>query len=50
MAAVGKAVKDSEAKVSAVATQAGLRALYDAPVGADGRPTGNAPINDWPEA
>jgi hypothetical protein len=24
-------------------------ALYDAPVDADGMPTGNAPINDWPD-
>jgi len=24
-------------------------ALYNAPVDADGNPTGNAPINDWPE-
>ena len=26
-----------------------FKALYDAPVDADGNPTGNAPINDWPE-
>ena len=25
-------------------------ALYDAPVDSDGKPTGNAPINDWPDA
>ena len=25
-------------------------ALYDAPVDSDGNPTGNAPINDWPDA
>ena len=25
-------------------------ALYDAPVDSDGNPTGNAPINDWPNA
>jgi len=25
-------------------------ALYDVPVDSDGNPTGNAPINDWPDA
>jgi len=24
-------------------------ALYDTPVDSDGVPTGNAPINDWPD-
>jgi hypothetical protein len=39
-----------EADISAVTTHAGFMALYDAPVDADGMPTGNAPINDWPDA
>ena len=28
---------------------AAFMALYDTPVDSDGKPTGNAPINDWPE-
>ena len=49
-AAVRKASNDIEAAISAVTTHAAFMALYDAPVDADGNPTGNAPINDWPEA
>jgi hypothetical protein len=49
-AAVRKASNDIEAAISAVTTHAGFMALYDAPVDADGMPTGNAPINDWPDA
>lgn len=49
-AAVRKASNDIEAKITAVSTHAAFMALYDAPVGADGMPTGNAPINDWPKA
>ena len=49
-AAVRKASNDIEAAISAVTTHAGFMALYDAPMGADGMPTGNAPINDWPDA
>ncbi len=29
---------------------AAFMALYDVPVDSDGNPTGNAPINDWPDA
>ena len=49
-AAVRKASNDIEAAISAVTAHAGFMALYDAPVDADGNPTGNAPINDWPKA
>jgi hypothetical protein len=49
-AAVRKASNDIEAAISAVTTHAAFMALYDAPMDADGVPTGNAPINDWPEA
>jgi len=28
---------------------AAFMALYDTPVDSDGKPTGNAPINDWPD-
>ena len=49
-AAVRKASNDIEAAINAVTTHAGFMALYDAPMGADGMPTGNAPINDWPDA
>ena len=49
-AAVRKASNDIEAAISAVTTHAAFMALFDAPVGADGNVTGNAPINDWPDA
>ena len=39
-----------EASISGVTTHEAFIALYDAPVDAEGMPTGNAPINDWPEA
>jgi len=39
-----------EASISGVTTHEAFIALYDAPVDAEGIPTGNAPINDWPEA
>ncbi len=39
-----------EAAITAVTTLDAFMALYDAPVDADGNPTGNAPINDWPDA
>jgi len=47
---VRAASNNIEAAISAVTTHAAFMALYDAPVDADGNPTGNAPINDWPEA
>ena len=39
-----------EAAIDAVTDLDGFMALYDVPVDADGNPTGNAPINDFPEA
>ena len=48
-AAVRKASNDIEAAISAVTTHAAFVALYDAPM-VDGEPSGNAPINDWPDA
>ena len=48
-AAVRKASNDIEAAISAVTTHAAFMALYDVPM-VDGEPSGNAPINDWPEA
>ena len=39
-----------EAAITGATTHAAFMALYDVPVGADGNPTGNAPINDWPDA
>ena len=39
-----------ETAITAVTTHADFIALYDAPVDAEGNPTGNAPINDWPGA
>lgn len=48
--AVRQASNDIEASITAAADLAAFMALYDTPVDADGNPTGNAPINDWPEA
>ena len=39
-----------EAAIDAVTDLDSFMALYDVPVDADGNPTGNAPINDFPEA
>jgi hypothetical protein len=39
-----------ETAINGAADHAAFMALYNAPVDADGNPTGNAPINDWPEA
>ena len=39
-----------EAAISGVTTLEAFIALYEAPVDAEGNVTGNAPINDWPEA
>jgi len=49
-AAVRTASNTIEAAITAVTTLDAFIALYDAPVDADGNPTGNAPINDWPDA
>lgn len=39
-----------EAAITACTDHAAFMALYDVPVDADGNPTGNAPIVDFPEA
>ena len=49
-AAVRLASETIETAITAVATLDAFIALYDAPVDADGNPTGNAPINNWPDA
>ena len=38
-----------ESVIAGTTTHAEFMALYDAPVDANNEPTGNAPINDWPE-
>jgi hypothetical protein len=48
-AAVRAASNTIEAAITAAADHAAFMALYDTPVDADGNPTGNAPINDFPE-
>ena len=48
-AAVRTASNTIEAAIDAVTTHAAFLALHDAPVDSDGNPTGNAPINDWPD-
>ena len=48
-AAVRKASNDIEAAISGATTHAAFMALYDVPM-VDGEPSGNAPINDWPNA
>lgn len=49
-AAVRTASNTIEASITGAADLAAFMALYDAPVDSDGVPTGNAPINDWPDA
>ena len=46
--AVRTASKTIEDKINACDTHAKFMALYDTPL-KDGKPTGNAPINDWPK-
>lgn len=48
-AAVRTASNDIESAINACTTHDAFMALYDVPVDAEGNPTGNAPINDWPE-
>ena len=38
-----------ETAITNAADLAAFIALFDVPVDSDGKPTGNAPINDWPE-
>jgi len=49
-AAVRTASNTIEAAITACTTHADFMALYVTPVDGNGDPTGNAPINDWPEA
>lgn len=49
-AAVRTASNTIEAAITGAADHDAFMALYDVPVDADGNPTGNAPINDWPQA
>jgi hypothetical protein len=49
-AAVRLASNQIEAAILATTTLDEFKSLYDVPVDADGNPTGNAPINDFPEA
>ncbi len=48
-AAVRTASNTIEAAITAASDLAAFVALYDVPVDADNNPTGNAPINDWPD-
>jgi hypothetical protein len=47
--AVRTACKTIEDAITACDTHAKFMALYDVPVDGKGLPTGNAPINDWPD-
>ena len=49
-AAVRLASETIETAITNASDLAAFIALYDAPVDADGNPTGNAPINNWPDA
>jgi hypothetical protein len=49
-AAVRAASGAIESAIDGAANHAAFVALFDTPVDADGNPTGNAPIADWPEA
>ena len=48
-AAVRTASNTIEASIDGAADHAAFVALFDTPVDADGNPTGNAPIADWPD-
>jgi len=47
--AVRTACASIETSITNAADLAAFMALYDTPVDSDGKPTGNAPINDWPD-
>lgn len=47
--AVRTACAAIETSIGNASDLAAFMALYDAPVDSEGVPTGNAPINDWPE-
>ena len=48
-AAVRTASNTIETAIDNAADLAAFIALYDTPVDSDGNPTGNAPINNWPD-
>ena len=48
-AAVRTASNTIESAINGAADQAAFDALSDAPVDENGSPTGNAPIDDWPD-
>jgi len=48
-AAVRTASNTIEASIDGATDHTSFVALFDTPVDADGNPTGNAPINNWPE-
>ena len=48
-AAIRTASNTIESKIDGASDMAAFMALWDTPVDKDGNPTGNAPINDWPE-
>jgi len=48
-AAVRTASNTIETAINGAADHAAFMALYNVPVDDDGNPTGNAPINDWPD-
>ena len=48
--AVRTACAAIETSISNASDLAAFMALYDTPVNSDGEATGNAPINDWPDA
>jgi len=48
-AAIRTASNNIEAAITAASDLTAFMALYDVPVDADGNPTGNAPINNWPD-
>jgi len=48
-AAIRTASNSIETAITGASDLAEFMALYDVPVDADGNPTGNAPINDWPD-
>ena len=49
-AAVRTASNNIGTAITNASNLAAFIALYDTPVDSDGKPTGNAPINDWPDA
>tara|TARA_R110000772_G_scaffold10872_1_gene34396 strand:+ start:84 stop:632 length:549 start_codon:yes stop_codon:yes gene_type:complete len=48
-AAVRTTSNTIEAAITGASDLVAFMALYDVPMDSDGNPTGNAPINDWPD-